>query len=38
MQYDEEAEDRKATATKIRKLDAMEEQWRVNHDRVHVIP
>jgi len=33
LQYDEDAERRKVVATKKRKLDAMEEQWRVC--RVH---
>ena len=31
LQYDEVAEHRKVAATKKRKLDAMEEQWRVHH-------
>ena len=31
LQYDEVAEHRKIVATKKRKLDAMEEQWRVCH-------
>ena len=37
-QYDEEAECSKAIATKRRKLDAMEEQWRVRQYYVHVYP
>ena len=37
-QYDEEAEHRKATATKRRKLDAMEEQWRVGHNCTCTYP
>ena len=36
-QYDEEAEHRKAITTKRRKLDAMEEQWRVSHDNLHLV-
>ena len=36
-QYDEEAEHRKAVTSKRRKLDAMEEQWRVSHDCVHLV-
>lgn len=37
-QYNEEAERSKAVATKRRKLDAMEEQWRVSQYYVHVYP
>lgn len=33
-QYDEETESRKAASIKRRKLDAMEEQWRVSCDGV----
>ena len=36
-QYDEEAEHRKAVTSKRRKLDVMEEQWRVSHDCVHLV-